>query len=129
MWGRFGVRWTPTVLILDPRGRDQHRIEGFLPTDEFLAQLEFGLGLVAAAQKEWESAAQRFTRVVSEFPNTEAAPAALYWSGAARYSATHDPTPLQETARAFETRYSHTSWAQRASVWKPKSSSPGKAAA
>ena len=127
MWGRFGARWTPTILVLDPRGREQHRIEGFLPTDMFLAQLEFGLGLVAVAQKDWKDAEHRFTRVLNEFPNTEAAPAALYWAGVARYSATRDAKPLQETARAFETRYANTSWAQRASVWKP--TTPGKAAA
>ena len=127
MWGRFGTRWTPTILILDPRGREQYRIEGYLPADEFLAQIEFGLGLVNAAQKDWSNAERHFTHIVNEYPNTEVAPAALYWSGAARYSGSHDAGALRETARAFETRYSDTAWAKRASVWKP--AAPGKAAA
>lgn len=41
---RFGVNWTPIVLFVDPSGREQHGIEGFLPADEFLAQLQLGLG-------------------------------------------------------------------------------------
>ncbi|TMB11454.1 MAG: thioredoxin family protein [Deltaproteobacteria bacterium] len=41
---RFGVQWTPTILIVDPSGTERHRIEGFLPVEEFLAQLVLGLG-------------------------------------------------------------------------------------
>src|SRR5689334_6816478 len=37
---RFDVNWTPTVLILDSQGKERHRIEGYLPKEEFEAQLE-----------------------------------------------------------------------------------------
>ena len=39
---RFNVQWTPTVLILDSDGNERHRIEGYLPADEFLVQLNIG---------------------------------------------------------------------------------------
>ena len=42
MWKRFGARWTPTILFLDWDGREQYRVEGFLPADEFLGHLHLG---------------------------------------------------------------------------------------
>lgn len=127
LWGRFGIRWTPTVLFLDPKGREQRRLEGFLPTDEFLAQLELGLGYVAVGMKDWESAERHFSAAVEKYPQTSAAPEGLYWKGVARYSATQDAGALEETARAFEQRFTETPWAKRSVVWRTQS--PGKAAA
>ena len=37
---RLGVQSTPTVLVLDSSGAEQHRFEGFVPREEFLAHLE-----------------------------------------------------------------------------------------
>ena len=34
---RYKAPWTPTILLLDADGVEHHRIEGFLPTDDFLA--------------------------------------------------------------------------------------------
>jgi thioredoxin-related protein len=36
---RFSAQWTPTTLIVDSTGTERHRIEGFLPADDFLSQL------------------------------------------------------------------------------------------
>ena len=118
MWKRFGVRWTPTVLILDPEGREVHRIEGYLPTDNFLAQLELGLGFVYVAEKKWQEAANEFAQVVRDHPDTDAAPEAMYWEGVSKYSGSHDASALAALTKQFATRYSDTSWAKRASIWK-----------
>ena len=40
---RFDSVWTPSVIILDPNGKERFRIEGYLPKDEFRAQLKFGI--------------------------------------------------------------------------------------
>ncbi len=127
MWKRFGIRWTPTVLFLDPDGREQFRIEGYLPVDEFLGQLELGLGFAAVGVKDWAAAERHFSDAATKYPETEAGPAGVYWRGVARYSSSHDAKELQATARAFEERYQGTSWAKRASVWKRRDS--GRAAA
>jgi hypothetical protein len=88
MTKRFGMRWTPTVLILSPDGTEQYRIEGFLPANEFAAKLELGLGHIAVNRKKWNEAERVFSRVVDEHPETEAAPEALYWNGVAGTCAT-----------------------------------------
>ena len=114
---RYGAQWTPTLLELDPDGEERHRIEGFLPADDFLAQLELGLAHAAFKREAWDEAEQRFREVVERFPESEAAPEAQYWAGVARYKGTGDNAALADTARRFQTRYRDTSWAKKASVW------------
>ena len=114
---RFGARWTPTVLVLAPDGKELRRVEGFLPADELLGQLKMALGYQAVARKRWDQAAEQFASVVREHPDSEAAPEAQYWEGVARYSGTHDASHLQETARRFKHTYANTAWAKRSSVW------------
>jgi hypothetical protein len=114
---RFGVQWTPTLLVFDPSGAERHRFEGFLPADDFLAQLHLGLARAAFAGERWEEAERRFRHVVDGFPASEAAPEALYWAGVSRYKGTGDAAALKETARQFQTRHQTTVWAKKASVW------------
>jgi hypothetical protein len=118
MYGElYGAPWTPTILLLDPDGVERHRIEGFLPADDLLAQLMLGRARIAFEQKQWKEAERRFREIVEQLPDTDAAPEALYWAGVAPYKATGDPTSLQETGRAFTKRYQDTTWAKKASVW------------
>jgi hypothetical protein len=115
--GRFHVDWTPTILILDPDGNERHRIEGFLPADDFLAQLQLGFAQVAFKAGKFEQAGERFDRVVHDFPGTEAAPEAQYWAGVSRYKATGDGSALKATADKFKERYGDTAWGKKASIW------------
>jgi len=115
---RYGVQWTPTILIVDPSGAERHRIEGFLPVDEFLGQFALGLGRSAFARQQFGEAERRLREVVERFPDTAAAPEALYWAGVSRYKATNDAAALAGTADAFTRRYQDSVWAKKASVWK-----------
>jgi hypothetical protein len=114
---RYQAPWTPTILLLDPEGVEQHRVEGFLPADDLLAQLMLGRARIAFEQKQWAEAERRFREVVEQFPKTDAAPEALYWAGVTPYKATGDPASLKATGRAFKERYRETPWAKKASVW------------
>jgi tetratricopeptide (TPR) repeat protein len=114
---RFSAQWTPTILIVDEGGEERHRIEGFLPADDFLAQLELGLGHAAFARSDFAEAERWFRHVIEAYPDSDAAPEALYWAGVARYKATGDAGALAETYREFQKRYKDTSWAKKASVW------------
>ncbi len=116
---RFNAQWTPTTLIVDSEGHERHRIEGFLPADDFLAQLSLGLAQSAFARGKFTEAEPLFRAVVDQYPKTDAAPEALYWAGVSRYKGSGDAAALGDTARAFSTRYTDTSWAKKASVWNP----------
>jgi len=113
---RFGVQWTPTLLTLDSGGVERYRFEGFLPVTDFLAQLALGLGHTAFAHEQWREAEERFRSIVRDFPETDAAPEALYWAGVSRYKG-GDRAALADTAKQFQTSYAATSWAKKASVW------------
>ena len=115
---KYGAQWTPTILIVDANGDVHHRLEGFLPADEFLSQLMLGTARAAFDPQDYAAAEQRYRRVVEEFPETEAAPEALYWAGVSKYRATNDPSALKATAAAFANRYQSSSWAKKASVWR-----------
>ena len=111
------------MVELDPEGTERYRFEGYLPVDEFLPQLELGLGQIAFARKQWAEAEQRFRGILLQFPKSEVAPEALYWAGVAKYKATGDAAALADTARKFKEKYPDSVWAKKASVWAPKAAS------
>ena len=113
---RFGAQWTPTILIDDASGKEHHRIEGFLPADAFLAQLELGLARVAFARKDWSTAEKHYERV-ADSGDDETAPEGAYWAGVARYKASGDAGDLNATHKRLSEKYPNTSWAKKASVW------------
>jgi hypothetical protein len=114
---RYSAQWTPTLLVIDPEGTERHRVEGFLPAQDLLAQLILGLGHSAFARQQWDAAEGHFRQVVDRFPQSDAAPEALYWAGVSHYKGKGDASALGATAREFTRRYQDSSWAKKASVW------------
>lgn len=104
-------------MILDPNGVERFRIEGYLPKDEFRAQLELGLARVSFMKKDWADAERRYTAVVEHYPNSKAAPEALYWKGVSHYKATNDHTVLGELPELFRQRYPDSTWALKTAAW------------
>ena len=106
----FGAQWTPTVIVAEPDGTERYRFEGYVPAEDFMAQLALGLAKAAFARGA-------FRMVLERHADSDVAPEALYWAGVSRYKGTNDAAALQETARAFQDRYRDSSWAKKASVW------------
>jgi TolA-binding protein len=115
---KYDAHWTPTTLLIDSSGTERHRIEGFLPADDFLSQLSLGAAKAAFARQDYATAERLYQEVAERYPATDAAPEAQYWSGVSRYRTTNDPQALKDTATAFGARYQESSWAKKASVWK-----------
>ena len=114
---RFSAHWTPTTLIVDSTGAERHRVEGFLPADDFLGQLALGVAKAAFARQDYAAAERLYRDVVERFPNADAAAEAQYWAGVSRYRATNDAGALKATAQAFTQRFRDSTWAKKASVW------------
>jgi TolA-binding protein len=114
---KYDAHWTPTILILDAKGEERHRIEGFLPADDFLSQLGLGSAKAAFSAGEYQQAERLFEDVLKTYPKTDAAPEAQYWSGVSRYKATNDASALGSTFKRFQERYADSTWAKKASVW------------
>jgi len=114
---RFGVDWTPTVLLVGADGKELYRIEGFLPADDFLGQLQLGFGHAQFTRGNFEDAERQFRDVCEKLSGTDAAAEATYWAGVSRYKSSNDAAALKATAQAFKDRYQNSIWAKKASVW------------
>ena len=114
---RYGAQWTPTALILDSTGAERHRIEGFLPLDDFLPQLKLGLAHAAFGEGKFADDERWFRELVDAHPTSDAAAEALYWAGVSKYKGSGDASALGETARQFKERYRDSPWAKKASIW------------
>ena len=117
MFDRFRVQWTPTQLVVDADGNEIHRIEGFLPTEDFLVQLEMGRARADFSARRYREAERRFHAIVDHHSGSTWAPEARYWDGVSDYKATNDSKPLRETAVALRERWPDSEWTRKASVW------------
>jgi TolA-binding protein len=95
-------------------------VEGFLPVDDFLAQLQMGHAKIAFGQKRFADAEKAFRAVYEQHPGAAAAPEARYWEGVAAYKGTNDAKHLGLTGADLKARYPDSEWARKASVWLPQ---------
>jgi hypothetical protein len=114
---RFEAMWTPTVLILDSKGAERHRIEGYLPKDEFSAQLHVALARLAFEQKKWSDAERMYGEVVARYPKTTSAPEARYWRAVSHYKGTNDHTVLGQVAKELKEIAPESVWTMKAIPW------------
>ena len=119
---RFDAVWTPTVLLLDSNGKERVRLEGYLSNTDFLAALENGLGRIAFMQKKYADAGRWYDDVVRRFPESHAAPGAMYWRAVAQYKATNDHTVLGKVAGELRSKFPKSVWAGKAVPWLPTES-------
>jgi len=105
---------------MDADGLERHRIEGFLPVNDFLGQLHLGLGMVEFQKQSFSAAEQWFRSVYENFPDSSAAPEAMYWAGVSRYKGSNDPEALKNAGEMLKQKYPQTEWARKGSVWLPQ---------
>lgn len=120
LFHRFNVLWTPTVLILDESGTERFRSEGYLPRNEFAAQLALGLARNAFEHKRWDEAERWYDHVLDRYAQTASAAEALYWKSVSRYKATNDHTWLAKINAGFRDHYRDSLWAEKASIFLDK---------
>jgi hypothetical protein len=114
---RFDANWTPSVIIMDWNGNERFRVEGYFPKEEFRPQLELGLARVAFMNKNWQEAERRYSAVLDRYPDSKAAPEALYWKGVSDYKATNDHNILGELPGLFKEKYPDSIWALKTLAW------------
>ena len=106
----------------DPRRKWRRalRSEGYLPTNEFAAQLALGLARNAFEQKRWDEAERWYDHVLQHYAQTASAAEALYWKSVCRYKATNDHTWLAKINAGFRDHYRDSLWAEKASIFLEK---------
>ena len=107
------------MLLFDSDGKERVRLEGYMTNADFTAALMNGLGRLAFVRKRFQDAERWFDDVVTRFGDSHVAPAAMYWRGVSRYSATHDHTALAKAAEDLKATYPSSLWASKATPWLP----------
>jgi len=115
---KYRVFWTPTILVLDANGTEYYRLNGFLPPDEFIPQLEFGLGMMALEKQDYKTASAHLKSVVEKYPKSNIAPEAQYWLGVSEYKAAHNVEALLNAWRKLKKDYPNSIWAKKVSFVK-----------
>lgn len=117
MVNRFSVKWTPTLIILDPDEHEHHRFTGYLPPEDFIAEIMLGTGKAEFDLDHFDQAIQCFQEIPSRYPKADAAPEAEYYLGVAKYKATHDPKELKKGLESLQRDYPNSEWAKKAQVY------------
>lgn len=117
---RFGVQWTPTLIVMDSEGKERYQSDGYLPAEDLIAQLRLGLAKSAFARGQWDDADRRFLEITRLHKDSEVAPEAVYWAGVSLYKRTSDHHALGETAKQLSSGYPGSIWTKKASVWEEK---------
>jgi len=110
----FNVKWTPTLITLDPEGKEHHRTVGFLAPEELIPSLLLGIGKSHFDQGRFDESLSTFDRLLKGYPNSDSAPEAIYLQGVSKYKSTHVAKPLKEAYEQLQAKYPSSEWTKRA---------------
>lgn len=114
---RYHVDWTPAFVIANEEGVELERWVGYLPVEDFIAQITLAKGLSAFHLGRYEEAEREFEMIVEEYPKSELVPEAEYFLGVARYKEKGDQLPLGDACHTLTTKYPDSLWTKRCSIW------------
>ena len=115
---RFGIRWTPSLLILDRQGNEQYRTLGLYPPDDLIPSLLLGMGKARFNQPDRPAACKCFDRIITDYPHNALVPEAVYLRGVADYIETHDVSHLIGIYDALAAGHPHSPWLTRAAPYR-----------
>lgn len=110
----FNIKWTPTLITLDPQGKEHHRTLGFLSPEELIASVLLGVGKSAFETGKFEAAVASFDKIITGHPKSGSTPEAIFLRGVALFKASHDPKPLKAAYEKLAAEYPDSEWTGRA---------------
>lgn len=110
----FNVKWTPTLITLDPDGKEHHRTVGFLPPEELIPSLLLGIAKCHFDRERFDEALRALNTLLERYPKSDAAPEAIYLRGVSLYKSTHNPKPLRAAYEKLQQEYPSSEWTKRA---------------
>ena len=110
----FNLKWTPTLITLDPEGKEHQRTVGFLPPEELIPSLLLGIAKSYFDRERFSEALSTLDKILTEYPKSDSAPEALYLKGVSGYKSTHKPKPLKDAYEELLSKYPSSEWTKRA---------------
>ena len=103
--------------MLDAKGVERYRIEGYLPKDWFRARLEMGVARVAFMHKKFADAQKLYEQIIERFGDLALAAEASYWFAVSKYKATNDHSALGEVAKELSEKHPGDEWTLKSDPW------------
>ncbi len=113
----YRVDWTPAFILVDETGAELERWVGYLPPEEFKAELLLSKGLGDFHLGRYGEAISLFNELIDECPASELVPEARYFLGVASFKSSGDIGKLAEAAYTLSTEHPESLWAKRCSMW------------
>lgn len=110
----FNVRWTPTLVTLDPEGHEHHRTVGYLTPEDLIPSLMLGIAKWRFDEKQFDLAEKGLESVLQKYPKSDAAPEALYLQGVSCYKQSNNLADMKKAYQELVARYPESDWARRA---------------
>ena len=110
----FRLSWLPMLITLDWNGTEHHRTVGFMAPDELVPSLMLGCAKVYGDCGLFDKAFAKLGKLLSTWPESDAAAEAMFFRGVCSYKSTHDPATLKEAFEQLTEQYPHSQWTKRA---------------
>ena len=111
------VVWAPTFIVDDTRGRELRRWTGWLPPEEFIAELQIPVAMDHLHHRRIEEGAAILESVVEETPKAPAAAEALHFLGIFEFLAGKRDLPkLRARWNAVREQYPDSRFARHSEV-------------
>ncbi len=114
----FKVTWTPTLITTDPKGREHHRTVGFLSPEQLIPSLMLGIAKFHFDENRYDAALAILQELLTQYPQSDSAPEAIYLQGVSRYKSTHSPQPLKDAYEYLQKSYPSSEWTRRAAPYR-----------
>jgi len=114
----FTLRWTPTLIILDKNGKEHSRTVGFIAPEEFIPTMSLGMAKTALDLREFESAITNLERIINEYPQSFAAPEAIFYRAVCGYKTVHDVAGLKKAHERLAKEYPQSEWVKRSAPYR-----------
>jgi hypothetical protein len=109
----YNVTWTPTLIVLDSKGKEHQRFVGFLSPEEIIPALMLGIGKTYFDGKNFKKALSTFEEIVKNFPKSINTPEAIYLRGVCGYMTTHTAEPLKKAHEKIKAEFPNSEWTMR----------------
>jgi len=110
----FNIKWTPSLITLDAKGKEHHRTLGFLAPEELIPSLVLGIAKSDFEADQFDEALAGLDQLLAEYPKSDSTPEAVYLRGVCRYKSTQDPKPLKEAYEQLKAQHPSSEWTKRA---------------
>lgn len=110
----YGIKWTPTLVLLDGEGREHQRTVGFIPPEELVPTLLLGIAKAHFNRDEHDHALNALGMILEDYPRCDEAPEAVYMQGICLYKSTRNAGKLREAYDRLLSEFPSSAWFKRA---------------